>query len=211
MIIIWRALLPETNHFQVAKAEREERERQKREAAGSHAGAKKTDMFAFLKESNKAMQQNWFLFAYMVVLMTGFNSCSHGSQVLFYSTHLLCLRRSRLTQSQDLYPTFLKNQAGMSPTQVTVITVVGQIGALIGSTLMGYLSTFTGRRLAMMVSCVFGGAIVPAYMLPRGDKLIASVFFEQWFVGAVWGKCRVAYKVLGAGKANKSQVQFLSI
>ena len=48
---------------------------------------------------------------------------------------------------------------------------------------MGYLSTFTGRRLAMMVSCVFGGAIVPAYMLPRGDKLIASVFFEQWFVG----------------------------
>ncbi|KAI6871853.1 hypothetical protein D0864_09907 [Hortaea werneckii] len=167
LIIIWRALLPETNHFQVAKAEREERERQKREAAGSHAGAKKTDMFAFLKESNQAMRQNWFLFAYMVVLMTGFNSCSHGSQ--------------------DLYPTFLKNQAGMSPTQVTVITVIGQIGALIGSTLMGYLSTFTGRRLAIMVSCVFGGAIVPAYMLPRGDKLIASVFFEQWFVGAVWG------------------------
>lgn len=90
----------------------------------------------------------------------------------------------------------------MSATQVTVITVIGQIGALIGSTLMGYLSTFTGRRLAMMVACVFGGAIVPAYMLPRGDKLIASVFFEQWFVGAVWGKCRMTttYKVLTAMK-----------
>jgi MFS transporter, SHS family, lactate transporter len=37
-----------------------------------------------------AIKSNWFLFIYMVVLMTGFNSCSHGSQ--------------------DLYPTFLKNR-----------------------------------------------------------------------------------------------------
>lgn len=44
----------------------------------------------------------------MVVLMTGFNSVSHGSQ--------------------DLYPTFLKNQVFMNATQATVITVVGQIG-----------------------------------------------------------------------------------
>ncbi|TKA25313.1 hypothetical protein B0A50_06217 [Salinomyces thailandicus] len=167
LIIIWRFFLPETNHFLVFKAEREEREKRKREAAGSHIGAKKTDVFAFLRDSNKAMQQNWVLFAYMVVVMSGFNSVSHGSQ--------------------DLYPTFLKNQADMSATQVTVITVVGQIGALIGSTLSGYLSTFIGRRLAMMVACVFGGALVPAYMLPRGDVLIAPVFFEQWFVGAVWG------------------------
>ena len=168
LIILWRWMLPETNHFLVSEAERKGREARKAEEAGSHMGAKKKDAFAFLKDANKAMQQNWFLFAYMVVLMSGFNSVSHGSQ--------------------DLYPTFLKDQAGMSATQVTVITVVGQIGALIGSTLMGYLSTFTGRRLAMMVSCVFGGAITPAYMLPRGNKLIASVFFEQWFVGGVWGR-----------------------
>lgn len=49
------------------------------------AGAK-----AWLREVNKAMKANWFLFCYMVVLMAGFNSCSHGSQ--------------------DLYPTFLKDR-----------------------------------------------------------------------------------------------------
>ena len=125
--------------------------------------------------------------------MSGFNSVSHGSQ--------------------DLFPTFLSTQVGMSDTMVTVITVVGQIGAIIGSTLIGYISTFTGkhstfhnpqqggtrncrhsltdyligRRLAMIVSCVIGGALVPAYIKPRNDDLIATTFFEQFFVGGVWG------------------------
>jgi SHS family lactate transporter-like MFS transporter len=122
---------------------------------------------AFWKEWNSAFRQNWFLFVYMVVLMSGMNSVSHGSQ--------------------DLYPTFLLDQVRFDPTQVTVTTVVGQIGALIGSTTIGYFSTFTGRRLIMMTACVFGGAIVPAYIFPRNDDLIASTFFEQFFVGGVWG------------------------
>lgn len=99
--------------------------------------------------------------------MAGFNACSHGSQ--------------------DFYPTFLKNQVELGPTDVTVITVVGQIGSLIGATVIGYISTFSGRRLAMMVSCVFGGALVPAYVIPRDMSLVASAFFEQFFVGGVWG------------------------
>ena len=122
---------------------------------------------AFWKEFNDAFRQNWVLFVYMVVLMSGMNSVSHGSQ--------------------DLYPTFLKDQVGMSDTQTTVITVVGQLGALTGSTIIGFCSTFTGRRLAMMIACVFGGSIVPAYIFPRDLKLIASTFFEQFFVGGVWG------------------------
>jgi len=99
--------------------------------------------------------------------MTGFNSCSHGSQ--------------------DFYPTFLKDQVGMSPTTTTVITVVGQIGALLGGTTIGYISTIYGRRLTMMTACLIGGALVPAYIFPRNLNLIASVFFEQFFVGGVWG------------------------
>ena len=57
--------------------------------------------------------------------MAGMNSVSHGSQ--------------------DLFPTFLSDQARRDDTMVTVITVVGQIGALIGSTTIGYCSTFTGE------------------------------------------------------------------
>lgn len=148
------------------KAEREAREAQKA-AAANQTHEKTNGLRAFARNANSAMRQHWVLFAYMVVLMTGYNSISHGSQ--------------------DLYPTFLKNQVYMGPTQVTVITVVGQIGALIGSTLVGYVSTFTGRRLAMMVACCFGGALVPAYVLPRSDNLIACAFFEQFFVGGSWG------------------------
>lgn len=103
----------------------------------------------------------------MVVLMSGFNSVSHGSQ--------------------DLFPTFLKDQIGFGATTTTVVTVVGQIGALLGSTMMGYFSTFLGRRLTMIIACIFGGAIVPAYIKPRNLDIIASTFFEQWFVGGVWG------------------------
>ena len=29
--------------------------------------------------------------------------------------------------------------------------------------------------------------MVPAYIKPRDDKLIATTFFEQFFVGGVWG------------------------
>jgi SHS family lactate transporter-like MFS transporter len=108
----------------------------------------------------------------MVVLMSGMNSVSLGSQ--------------------DLYPTFLKDQVGFSDTATTVTTVVGQLGALTGSTIIGYISSFTGRRLAMMTACVFGGAIVPAYTMLRTETLIASTFFEQFFVGGVWGPVWVA-------------------
>ncbi|KAI6834678.1 sugar transporter family protein, partial [Hortaea werneckii] len=164
-IILWRWYLPETNYFQVLKAERETKEAEK--AAASEQDEKTSSLKAFLKDSAAAMKANWFLFVYMVVLMAGFNSISHGTQ--------------------DFYPTFLKDQLGFGATQTTVVTVVGQIGALIGGTVGGYVSTFTGRRLAMMKSCVIGGAVVPAYVLLKDMSLVASGFFEQFFVGAVWG------------------------
>ncbi|CAG8097883.1 unnamed protein product [Penicillium salamii] len=162
LIIIFRWYLPETNHFQVMKAEREARAN-----AASGDSARAMGLRAFLRDAGRALRENWVLFIYLVVLMTGFNSCSHGSQ--------------------DFYPTFLKDQVGMDATQTTVVTVVGQIGALIGGCTIGYISTFFGRRLTMLISCIFGGAIIPAYILPRNMSLAASAFFEQFFVGGVWG------------------------
>jgi len=89
--------------------------------------------------------------------------------------------------STDLYPTFLKDQLGMNATDTTVVTVIGQIGALLGGTTIGYISTITGRRLTMMIACVIGGALVPSYIFTRSLRIIAPVFFEQFFVGGVWG------------------------
>ena len=75
----------------------------------------------------------------------------------------------------------------LGATDVTVVSVIGQIGALIGGTCLGYISTFTGRRLTMLCACVCGGALIPAYIMPRTMALVASAFFQQFFVGGVWG------------------------
>ncbi|KAI1368875.1 carboxylic acid transporter [Xylaria arbuscula] len=161
LIIAYRWWLPETNASQVMRAQREFAM-----AQGSEVTAMMSAK-AWLQDVKVSLKENWFLFIYLIVLMTGFNSCSHGSQ--------------------DLYPTFLKNQVDLGPTEVTVISVVGQLGSLIGSTTIGYLSTFFGRRLSMIACCIIGAAVLPAYIFPRSIKLIASAFFLQFFVGGVWG------------------------
>jgi len=165
LIITWRFLLPETNHFLVHKAEREAKQAQL--ALSEDHTNKAGSLRAFARDAGFALKSNWVLIVYMVVLMSGYNSVSHGSQ--------------------DLFPTFLKSQVYMDPSRVTAVTVVGQIGALLGSTFVGYVSTFTGRRPAMMLACVCGGALVPAYIFIRTDALIATCFFEQFFVGGSWG------------------------
>lgn len=163
LMIIYRLWLPETNHFQVLKAEREARA----EAGGTSHHSRGKELRVFMRDAGRALGQNWVLFCYLVVLMTGYNSCSHGSQ--------------------DFYPTFLEDQVRMNATQVTIITVVGQIGALIGGMTIGYISTFLGRRLTMILACICGGAIVPAYTFIHSMDLVAAAFFEQFFVGGVWG------------------------
>ncbi|KAL1958884.1 hypothetical protein VTO42DRAFT_3437 [Malbranchea cinnamomea] len=171
LIIAMRWYLPETNHFQAMKAEREARikaeEAESSESSERQSNSRFNGLRAFLRDANQGMRENWVIFVYLVVIMTGFNSCSHGSQ--------------------DFYPTFLKNQVGMSPTKTTIVTVVGQLGSFTGGTVMGYISTFLGRRLTMILCCIFGGAVVPSYILPRSDALIASSFFNQFFAGGVWG------------------------
>ena len=89
-------MLPETNYFTVHIAEREAQLRADKEAQGSdHVAA--SGLKAFGRVAWKGWKENWFLFCYMVVLMAGFNACSHGSQ--------------------DFYPTFLKNQVELGESQ----------------------------------------------------------------------------------------------
>ena len=166
LIIAFRLCLPETNYFQVMKAEREARIKLEQADSGGATGDGANGFRAFLKDSGKSLKENWVLFVFLVFIMSGFNAISHGSQ--------------------DFYPTFLKSQLEMSPNQTTVITVVGQAGAFIGANIVGYFSTFVGRRLSMICACFLGGALIPGYILPRNMNLVATVFFEQMCVGGVW-------------------------
>ncbi|KAI0102423.1 carboxylic acid transporter [Nemania sp. FL0031] len=163
LIIAYRWWLPETNASQIIRAESIAAMARRQGSGVTAISSAKS----WLRDVRISLRQNWFLFIYMIVLMTGLNSISHGSQ--------------------DLYPTFLKNQVELGPTYVTVISVIGQLGSLIGGGVVGYVSTFFGRRLSMIICCIVGAAIIPAYIFPRSLSLIASAFFLQFFVGGVWG------------------------
>ncbi|KAG5992537.1 hypothetical protein E4U54_003618 [Claviceps lovelessii] len=179
-IMVFRWYMPETMHFQALRAKRAELSRDMEEKGDSSPArepqgtASKTkrllvDLVAFGKESGRAIRHNWVLFVYMIVLMTAFNSCSHGSQ--------------------DLYPTFLRSQVGFDASQVVIVTVAGNLGSIVGSSIMGYLSTFLGRRLIMLVACIVGGALVPAYVIPRDmGTLVATSLLQQVFVAGAWGQ-----------------------
>ncbi|KAJ5192860.1 hypothetical protein N7449_009002 [Penicillium cf. viridicatum] len=114
----------------------------------------------FRCDTAQALGDNLVSFIYPIVLMAGFNLCYH--------------------RSQDFYPVFLEDQAGMEATQPTVVTVVGQIGALIDRYAIGYIGTFFGRRLTMLMSCVLGGVIIPAYILPQNMSLAACALLENF-------------------------------
>ncbi|KAI0485731.1 carboxylic acid transporter [Xylaria cf. heliscus] len=163
LIIAFRWWLPETNAAQVMRADRESNLAQKQ---GSDISAM-TSSTAWLRDVRTSLKENWVLFIYMIVLMTGFNSCTHGAQ--------------------DMYPTFLKNQVELGPTDVTIISVVSQIGAIVGGTTVGYVSTFAGRRLSMMICCILGIAVLPAYVLPRSMSLAAGAFFLFFCTGGAGG------------------------
>lgn len=94
LIILWRWYLPETNAFQVMSAEREARlvlentkKQEQHKTDPDHSGLQSQDHSihttavgakAWFRDSWVEVRQNWVLFIYMVLLMTGFNSCSHG-------------------------------------------------------------------------------------------------------------------------------------
>ena len=82
LIIAFRWYLPETNAFQVMKAEREAKLAYEHRGSVSGAGHAKASGFrAWAGESWHAIKENWVLFIYMVLLMSFFNACSHGMSI----------------------------------------------------------------------------------------------------------------------------------
>ncbi|CAF4154759.1 unnamed protein product, partial [Rotaria magnacalcarata] len=122
---------------------------------------------AVIDSIRPTLKKYWMTLIYLILMMTGFNFLAHGSQ--------------------DLYPTFLSNQLQFSTGLVTITTIVSNCGALIGGSLIGYFSSFFGRRLSIIVVLIAGAALIPAYLLPRNKTIMIGAFFQQLCVQGAWG------------------------
>jgi SHS family lactate transporter-like MFS transporter len=111
---------------------------------------------------------HWKLFLYLTLLMMMMNFSSHGTQ--------------------DMFPTFLQRQWGMGPTQRAAITAISMVGAILGGTLVGFLSDRFGRRRAMITALVLAIACVPLWAYaPSLTLLVVGAFLIQFMVQGAWG------------------------
>lgn len=67
-------------------------------------------------------------------------------------------------------------------------SILMKVGACVGGTIIGYISQFVGRRRAIIGSAFMSALLIPAWILPHGERsLSASGFFMQFFVQGAWG------------------------
>jgi MFS transporter, SHS family, lactate transporter len=95
-----RALLPESDIFLRARRERQAE-------TGKPAQSKSR---IFIHEVGQMVRNHWLLCIYVVLFMSGVSFLSHGTQ--------------------DLYPTYLQQNKGLTNFDATVATIIGNCGAI---------------------------------------------------------------------------------
>jgi SHS family lactate transporter-like MFS transporter len=114
------------------------------------------------------LRSHWRLGVYAIALMTAFNFFSHGTQ--------------------DLYPTFLQVQHGLSPRVVGTIAVIYNIGAIIGGIVCGSLSERFGRRRTIVVAALLSLPVLPLWAFSTDVPMLAiGAFLMQFLVQGAWG------------------------
>lgn len=156
---VLRALTPESAVFLRAKA-------LERARGTQHNTTEKTRVF--VHETKAMLRSHWKLCIYAVLLMTGFNFLSHGSQ--------------------DLYPTYLESSKGFSDREATIATMIGSCGAISGGAVAGWTSQHIGRRLTIVICVLLVGAFIPLWILPTSFTALAvGAFCLQVGVQGAWG------------------------
>ncbi|KZO91369.1 MFS general substrate transporter [Calocera viscosa TUFC12733] len=122
----------------------------------------------FLRETRAMLRAHWLRCIYAVLLMTGFNFLSHGSQ--------------------DLYPTYLQQTKGFTAHNANIATIIGNCGAVAGGIFAGITSQFLGRRLTIVIFTLSIGAFIPLWIIPSTfSPLAAGAFCVQFGVQGAWG------------------------
>lgn len=116
----------------------------------------------------KPILANFKLVIYLVILMTAFNFLSHGTQ--------------------DLFPTFLKSQHHFSAGEVTLVSVIASLGAILGGIGFGALSEKWGRRRAILTASLCVLPVLPLVLYGQVPiALAAAGFLMQLAVQGAWG------------------------
>jgi MFS transporter, SHS family, lactate transporter len=114
------------------------------------------------------IRQHLGSFLFLVLLMFAFNSLSHGTQ--------------------DVYPTFLKQNHGLSARAVGLVAVIYNIGALVGGMLFGSWSEKVGRRRAIVAAALLTIPAIPLWAYSRSAASLAvGAFLMQFLVQGAWG------------------------
>jgi MFS transporter, SHS family, lactate transporter len=114
------------------------------------------------------LKRNWVLSIYAIILMTAFNFFSHGTQ--------------------DLYPTFLREQHHFDPHTVSLIAIVLNVGAICGGLLFGSLSERIGRRRAICIAALIALPVLPLWAFSSTPVMLAiGAFLMQISVQGAWG------------------------
>ena len=120
------------------------------------------------KNPGKDILSHAGIFVFLVILMFGFNSFSHGTQ--------------------DVYPTFLQKNLAFGPGAVSFIAIVYNVGALAGGILFGTLSERIGRRRAIVIAALLAIPVIPFWAYSHTVPMLAlGGFLMQFMVQGAWG------------------------
>jgi len=115
----------------------------------------------------KVLREHWRLTLYIVLMMTCYNSFSHGTG--------------------DLYPTFLRTQHHLNPAQVGTIAVLFNIAGVLGCWFVAPLSQNFGRRRTMIAAALL--CIPCIYIWAFGadlTELTIGAMLVNFFVQGSW-------------------------
>jgi len=101
-------------------------------------------------------------------LMMCFNMFSHGSQ--------------------DMYPTFLKEQLKFDTAHISALTISLNLGAICGGLFFGFWSERIGRRRAIIIAALLAIPFIPLWAFAHSPLLLGlGVFGLQWMIQGAWG------------------------
>jgi MFS transporter, SHS family, lactate transporter len=107
-------------------------------------------------------------FLFLIVLMTAFMSFSHGTQ--------------------DVYPTFLEVQIGLTPQMVGTIGVIYGFAQIAGGIVFGTLSEKWGRKRAIIAAALLSLIAIPPWAYGHSATTLAiGAVVMQFMVQGAWG------------------------